>query len=50
MKQEFIEFLESLMNAAPEVVKEKMTDGNGTHITEYLLMEGFDLSKMLDIA
>lgn len=30
--------------------KEKMTDGNGTHITEYLLMEGFDLSKMLDIA
>ena len=27
MKQEFIEFLESLMNAAPEVVKEKMTDG-----------------------
>ena len=30
--------------------KEKMTDGNGTHITEYLLMAGFDLSKMLDIA
>lgn len=26
MKQEFLEFLESLMKAAPEVVNEKMTD------------------------